>query len=403
MTSNEINIENIFLILRMHARLIAGVFTLGIFIAAIVTYQMPNMYRATSSLNFEFNSNNPLEDQDSKILLQASYITTQIGILSSLNVAQHIVDSLSGYEKKRLVAALNAQASIIDEAKFKMKRFVDFIFNGDNGSGDESTGGEWNRDKKNGDSLLVRTHYDRLAKWIGINLEITPQANSRIVDVSYYATDPRIAAFMADKFSEAYIAANLKMVTDPAYSKKVWFDEQLKSLRTSLEEAQARLTAYQQKEGIVSSDERIDLETSRLQNLADQYVKAQEATRNAETTKRKLNGVLSSGASLMTFEPVFSNSVVQKVRTEIRDLEGRLVESSNSLGERHPKIQKLKSELSAARRRLKKEIQSITDGIDNAADLAKQRESDIEQAMEEQKKLVLNLKGEHDRIAVLQR
>jgi uncharacterized protein involved in exopolysaccharide biosynthesis len=49
------------------------------------------------------------------------------------------------------------------------------------------------------------------------------------------------------------------------------------------------------------------------------------------------------------------------------------------------------------------EIQSITDGIANAADLAEQREHNITQAMEEQKKLVLNLKGEHDRIAVLQR
>jgi|GEM_PF-2426577 len=403
MTSNEINIENIFLILRMHMRLIAGIFTLAILIAAIVTYQMPRMYRATSSLNFEFNSTNPLEDQDSKILLQASYITTQVGILSSLNVAQHIIDGLSGYEKRRLVAALNAKASIIDEVKFKVKQLINRLFESaekgrDYLDGDELVGG-----KKNAESLLVHAHYDRLAKWIGVDLEITPLANSRIVDVSYYATDPKIAAFMANKFAEAYIAANLKMVTDPAYSKKVWFDEQLKSLRTSLEEAQARLTAYQQQEGIVSSDERIDLETSRLQNLSEQFVKAQEVTRNADTTKEKLNGVLSSGASLMTFEPVFNNSVVQKVRTEIRDLEGQLVESSNSLGEKHPKIQKLKSELRAARRRLNNEIQSIKDGIINAADLAKQRESDIAQAMEKQKKLVLNLKGEHDRIAVLQR
>lgn len=404
MTSNEINIENLFLILRMHARLIVATFALAVFIAAAVTYQMPKMYLATTSLNFEFSSNNPLENQESKLLLQDSYITTQVGILSSLNVAQHITDSLSDYEKRRLMAALDAKASVIDRLISHFRRFAESLFMSDDSGGGIAGGGKWAGDAgASGETLRVHASYDRLAKWIGFGLEVVPLMNSRIVEVSYYSTDPRIAAFMADKFAEAYIATNLKMVTDPAFSKKVWFDEQLKSLRTRLEEAQARMTAYQQQEGIISSDERIGLETSRLQALADQLSQAQEAKRNAETTQRKLNDVQSRGASLTTFEPVFSNSVVQKVKAEIRELEGQLVENSSSLGRNHPNILKLKSELSAARSRLNGEIQSITDGIANATDLAEQRQHNIAQAMEKQKELVLDLKGEHDRIAVLQR
>ena len=129
MTSNEINIENIFLILRMHARLIAAVFTLVVLIAAIITYQTPKMYSATTSLNFEFSSNNPLEDQESKVSLQDSYITTQTGILSSVNVAQRVVDGLTDYEKKRLTAALIAKASIVDDLKFRLKQVTGLLFN----------------------------------------------------------------------------------------------------------------------------------------------------------------------------------------------------------------------------------------------------------------------------------
>ncbi|HEB87783.1 MAG TPA: hypothetical protein ENI68_12335 [Gammaproteobacteria bacterium] len=398
MTSNEMDLEKIFLILRMHVRLIAAVFLLGVLMAVIVTYQMPKMYRATTSLNFEFNSTNPLDDRESRVLAQDSYITTQVSILKSLSVAQRIVDGLSDYERQRLRDALDAKASVIDDFKYGLKQFTSSLFMSEDSDSSNADNSEWS-----GDTLRVGKSYDGLAKWIGVDLEITPLINSRIVEVSYYSTNPGIAAFMANRVSEAYIATNLKMVTDPAYSKKIWFDEQLKSLRASLEESQARLTAYQQQEGIVSSGERIDLETSRLQNLADQLVKAQEVTRNAETTLQKLNDVLSSGASLMTFEPVFNNTVVQKVKVEIRDLEGRLVESSSSLGENHPRIVKLKSESRAARNRLNREIQSITDGIVNTADLAKQREKDLAQAMEEQKTLVLSVKGEHDRIAVLQR
>ena len=63
----------------------------------------------------------------------------------------------------------------------------------------------------------------------------------------------------------------------------------------------------------------------------------------------------------------------------------------------------MNSELSAARKRLKTEIQAITDGINNAAELSREREKDLRSALEAQKKLVLDLKNQHDRIAVIQR
>ena len=100
MTSSDLTIENIFLILRMHARLIGVVFSLGVFLAVTLTYQTPKMYLATTTLNFEFNSSDPLDDRESGMLARNGYITTQVGILNSLNVAQHIVENLSDYEKQ---------------------------------------------------------------------------------------------------------------------------------------------------------------------------------------------------------------------------------------------------------------------------------------------------------------
>jgi uncharacterized protein involved in exopolysaccharide biosynthesis len=400
MTSSEISVENIFLILRKRVWLILGVFTATVLLAEIITYQIPRMYSASASLNFDFRPTNPLDDRGGAILTQDSYVTTQIGILKSLNVAQKVVEGLTDYERLRLVNALNAKYSPLDRLLYWVKSSIKYLISPHNGKKhpviDAGHTGS-------GDTLRMNASYDWLAEAIGSDLDVTSEYQSRIVKVSYFSTDPQIAALMADRFAEAYIATNLEMVINPARKSKVWFDEQLKSLRGRLEEAQAKLTAYQQQEGIVSSDERIDIETSQLRSLSDQLTAAQETTRNAESTKNKLKEVLSRGDSLMTFEPVFNNSVVQKIKSDIRDLEGQLVENSNSLGANHPKIRKLRSELSAARNRLSTEVQVITDGIENAADLSKEREHNLEQALEKQKKLVLRLKSEHDKIAVLQR
>lgn len=399
MAPNELSIEKILLILLSHVRLIAGFFVACVVIAGIITYVTPKMYTAAASLNFTFQSN-PVENRGSNELAEKSYISTQMDIITSQRVAQKVEDGLSDYEKQRIISALNARFSIIDQIRSTIKSPISAIFNSKKkkkqvvqDSGDSAPA----------EKLSVASPYGWLAQGMSYYLSVEPMPNSRIVQVAYTSPDPEVAALLSNRFAEAYIETNIEMLTDPARQSKAWFDEQLKSLRTRLEEAQSKLTDYQQQKGVVSSDERLDTETSRLQNLSNDLVAAQQATRNAVTERQKLQEVLASGASLTTFGPVFDNPVVQRIKAEIRDFEAQIVQNSSALGENHPTMVKLKSELRAARGRLQTEIKTITDGVNNTAELSKERERDLANTLEQQKNLVLNMKNEHDRIAVLQR
>jgi uncharacterized protein involved in exopolysaccharide biosynthesis len=396
MTPHELTIEKFFLILRTRMHLIAGILAAAVAVAAIFTYLAPTMYTALTSLNFTFSAN-PM-DSDTRELAENTYVATQVGIIQSQQVAQRVVDSLTEYQKQRLIAALQGKYSVIDRLVSAIKSPLELLHRDSesNDHGVTTTTGV-------GESMEIRSAYNWLAGSAGADLTAEPLLGTRIVQLSYDSTDPQVAALMVNRFAEAYIAANLEMITDPARKSKKWFDEQLKSVRARLEKAQAKLTAYQQQEGVVSTDERLDTETSRLQKLSGDLVNAQAATRNALTERQKLQEVLASGAALDTFEPVFNNAVVQNIKGQIRDLQAQLVTSSNSLGANHPKIKKMKSALYAARQRLDAEIKTITDGINNAAELSKERERDLEKSLQAQKELVLNLKNEHNKIAVLQR
>ena len=258
-THNEISIEKVFLALRAHSKLIISIFITAVVIAGIITYLSPKMYLATTSLNFEFSAN-PV-DTRGNVLSQKTYIDTQIDIIESQSVAQEVVNSLTEYEKARLEAALGERYSAIDKFISKVRSSVKSLF-GDRKSSSSSrnssdgTGG--------GETLNIRSAYSALARAIGVDLIVEPMIASRIVTISYKSTDRKIAALMANRYAEAYIATSVRMITDPAQKSKVWFDEQLKSLRTRLAEAQSMLTAYQQQEGIVSSGDRLDFETARL-------------------------------------------------------------------------------------------------------------------------------------------
>ena len=108
-------------------------------------------------------------------------------------------------------------------------------------------------------------------------------------------------------------------------------------------------------------------------------------------------------APVTTWSIVFEKSVIKNIRAEIRKLEGELVEMSARLGKNHPRRIRANAELAAARKRLDDEVRVITDGINNPAELTVAREQDLEAAVNEQKSVVLALKNQFDRIAVLRR
>jgi len=382
---------------RARAKLIVAISITAVVIAGVITYLTPKMYRAASSLNFEFTTN-PV-DTRGRDLSDETYLSTQIDIIKSLSVAREVENSLTEYEKARLSAALDAESSIIDKYIYKVKSSINALFRDDSDSGSHSKSGG----HSTGEILDVSSAYTSLTRRMGTGLDVVPRVNSRVVEISYMSVNRKLAALMANRYAEAYIDTSVRMITDPAQKSKVWFDSQLKSLRKRLEEAQAMLTVYQQKEGIVSSDERLDFETERLQDLAGQLVVAQNTTRNAVTEQRKLQEVIDSEASLMTFGAVFDNPVVQNIKSEIRSLKGRIAEKSSSLGRNHPDMKKLNSELYSAQKRLDSEVEEIIDGINNAAELSMEREADLEASLKRQKVIVLDLKSEHDKISVLKR
>ena len=398
MSASEVSLEKYFLILGRRFILISGIFVAALAVAWSITYLTPKMYETSTSVHFDFKGANPLDNRG-RSLEVAEYLSTQIDIIKSQNVSQKVEGSLTKYEKERLIQAAQAEATIVDDAI----RGINNVFRAVTDFSDEDAYLEASVDTSSIKSLDISSAYGWLTGMIGSNLTVEPRFKSRIVDVAYTSTDPEIAALMANRFTDAYIATNLQMMIDPARKTSGWFSDQLKGLRKRLEAAQDKLTVYQQKEKIVSTDERMDIENARLQELSSQLVVAQVETRNAVTEQKKLKEVQESGASLMTLGSVFNSTGVQIAKQEIRTLEAELVEISASLGENHPRYVSIESELKAAYERQNKEIKTISDGINSAADLVKERERDLSSALNRQKQLVLGLKQEHNIISVLVR
>lgn len=252
-------------------------------------------------------------------------------------------------------------------------------------------------DKTEGRGSITHWWAERLQK----NLDLQNRRDSNLVDIGFTAPDPRFAAAVANAFAKAYIDTTLELTLQPARLSASWFDEQLKDLRSSLESAQKKLVAAQQKYGIVATDERLDVEHQRLTELSSELTNAQVEARDSVTRKLGAQAFVANGAAPEQIPEVLSSPLVQSIKTDLLRAESKLQEASTRLQVNHPTYQMQLMEVQSLREKLAQEIRTLAGSLGTAAAMSGERQAKLTQAMENQKTNLLQLKRQHDEISLL--
>jgi polysaccharide biosynthesis transport protein len=215
--------------------------------AAALTFTAPKRYVATTSMVLNFEQDGPFDSATIPAQLSASYLSTQLDIIRSQKVALKVVE----------LRELDKQPG-------------------------------WREAYANlGDSSVPINTW--IASQLTSNVAAEPLRNSRVVNLSYKALAPSEAANMANAYAQAFIATKLELTMEPARRNAAWFNEQLKVLRARLEEARARMTDLQVEKGIVALDEKLGVETTRLDDISRNLVEAQTATYAARSRQLGVN------------------------------------------------------------------------------------------------------------------
>jgi uncharacterized protein involved in exopolysaccharide biosynthesis len=188
----------------------------------------------------------------------------------------------------------------------------------------------------------------------------------------------------------------IELKVEPAKQYARWFGEQGKNLRESLEAAQARLAAFQQRKGIITRDEALDAETTRLNELTSQFTAAQTEGVEARSKQR-------SAANAEILPDVLSNTVIQGLRAEIARQEAKLKDAAGNLGRNHPQFRGMEAELAELKARLAGEMHNVAGSYSAARSVGASKETELRTAVDGQRKKLLALHADRDQLAVLQR
>ena len=316
----------------------------------------PVSYTATTRVLIETGrAREQLNDGPNTAQLGPAFIGTQVDIIRSQRVALEAVKMLG----------VSGNASAIS------------IFN-------EETGGRGSIDQFFADRLLTR-------------IKIRPSQQSNIIDISMRAPDPRFAAQVANAMARAYITTSLELKVKPA---REFFEQQTQASRDRYEKAQRRLSQFQKSRGIVSVDERLDIESNRLQELSTQLTQIQalrsESAEKADSANR-------SKGSAAALPEVINNSVVMQLKAEIARSEAKLAELSGQFGPNYPQVERLRDELAGLRRELRAQTDAVGGSMSKQFEVNVARESETRAALDRQRQKVMNLKQQRDEMNMLAR
>jgi polysaccharide biosynthesis transport protein len=318
----------------------------------LVTFLMPRTYEGVVSILADIKDEQMLTAPQQSPRMQVGYMQTQIDILQSLRVARKVVEDLKLHENPGIQAAFQKR----------------------DGHGDVK---------------------DWIAGGLLADLKVDSSQSSVIV-AKYSSDDPKWAADVANAFAKAYVDTVLKLRTDPTREAAAWFDDQLKSLRDQFEQAQARLAAFEKENGIIATDERLDVEVARLNELSAQSLRAADLSYDAGAR----SGIASRG-SAEGAPDVIGNPLVQGLKGDLLRAEAKLQELSTRLGPNHPQFQQQTAEVQALRDRIASESRRVVSGAQATAGQTYARRAALDRDLAEQRKKVETLRQARHRSQVL--
>lgn len=234
------------------------------------------------------------------------------------------------------------------------------------------------------------------------NTSIEPVRLSQLVKVKVEATDPGLAARLANSLAENYILNDRESRFKVSQQASQFLQDRLGDLRKKLSESEQSLQAYRQEKGIVSLG-------GSAQTLAGQQVGGTNEQLVAARAKRMQ---LESAYAQVTSAPggdyagvpwVAREPAVALAQSRVNEISQRLAQLSQTLGARNSQVLQAQAELESAQATLRSQQLAAVSSLTREYQAARSTELSFERALGTARSGVAEVNKEEFQLAVLER
>lgn len=305
-------------------------------LAVAVSKLMPKSYDATATLMVDYEINDPLGGREFPTSMIGSYMATQTQLIQSPAVLLPVIEKLGLRNNEDYTAGFKGDPSMLDEyirSQLTKKLTVEK--------------GDW---------------------------------GSQLINISYSAESATQAALVANTVADVYAEQQFLRLTGPASERAERYKQQLDELKRNVDAAQAKITEFRQRTGIVDSGMSVDIDFERLSSLEQRLLEAREQRRIVESRNAGDQAVR---------DATLASSSIQSLKSELATQQTRLAELGTTLGPRHPQVQEVKSQIAATQRALDAEMQVYQGNASSQIGSARSLEGQLKAAVDSERAKVL--------------
>jgi succinoglycan biosynthesis transport protein ExoP len=281
-------------------------------LVTIASFKMIPIYEATVRLDIEADTLQiqSLNDFFRQIPTDEAFIGTQIQVLEGARMAERTIEQV-GLDKNPKWAEAIQQSS----AWFSSK---------------------------------APSSLDGLVEPFRRSLHVQKVRDSHVVNVSFESADPNLCAKVANSLANDFIEYNFRQKYDATRQASGWMEQQLDELKAKVEKSQQALVDYERQNAIVSISDKESVVEQRMGDLSRELTNAQ----SARLQKESVYEMVRSNASEVSF--VAQNELLQHLEEKDADLKSQYADTLEQSGPKHPKAERLRSQVD--------EIQSLIEG-----------------------------------------
>lgn len=204
--------------------------------------------------------------------------------------------------------------------------------------------------------------------------------DSRLIEVSFTAHDPQLAALVVNTHLQNFIEQNFRSKYDATTQASTWLSAELEELRMKVEKSENDRLAYERQNQIWQINEKQDITTQKLADLSNAVTGAQTDL----ATKQALYQMASSGDE-GNLPAIRDNPLVQDLLRRKSDLAQQYTMALSQYGPNYPTVQRIAAQERETEQNLidarKGAIESIKENYETARDHV----AILQQALDQQK------------------
>jgi len=218
-----------------------------------------------------------------------------------------------------------------------------------------------------------------LSAFLG-RLSVKRVPNTRLIEVTFEAQDPRLAAQVVNGHLQNYIEQNFRSKYDAATQASTWLTSELEEIRMKVQKSEDARIAYERQNQIWQVDEKQDISTQKLADLSKAVTDAQTALAEKEALYR-----MAVSGNVDALPASRDNQVIQDLLKKKSDLDEQYAEAMSQYGPNYPKVHSLTVQLKEVDDDLAKAHKTIAESVEAEYNTARNRAALLEQDLDRQK------------------